>query len=157
MHNDTTVRYIIGSTELLDAVGPLWEKLTAHHAARSPYFAVQYAEYTYAERKARFLAHTKPTTLRVELVQDMETSSYVGYCVSSINGEAGEIDSIFIEADYRGQGIGDTLMLHALTWMKAHNVSSKQVVVAVGNEQVFDFYRQYGFQPRHIVLQQVQN
>ncbi len=147
--------YVTGGAELLDAVGLLWEKLNAHHAARSPYFAEDYAVRTFAERKAGLLKHPKSTLFRVELARDTETGHDVGYCVSLVTEDAGVVESIFIEADYRRQGIGDTLMQHALDWMDGYNVPMKQVVVAVGNEEAFGFYVRYGFQARHTVLQQV--
>ncbi|HNT77468.1 MAG TPA: GNAT family N-acetyltransferase [Anaerolineae bacterium] len=149
-----TINYITGSTELLDAVGPLWEKLNAQHAAHSLHFAEDYAAHVYAGRKAYFLDKAQSGLLRVELAQDTATGQTVGYCVSLVTEEAGAIESIFIEADYRRQGIGDAFMRHALDWMDGHNVSMKRVVVAVGNEQAFGFYERYGFRPRHIVLQQ---
>ena len=149
-----TIDYITGGTELLDAVGSLWEKLNKHHAERSPYFAAEHLQMTYAERKAYFQTLAQSAELRVDLAQDSEIGRYVGYCVSARTGEAGVVESIFIEADYRGQGIGDALMQHTLAWMDDHNVSIKRVVVAAGNEEAFGFYARYGFRPRHIVLQQ---
>ena len=146
--------YNTGSTELLDAVGPLWEKLNAQHAAHSPHFAEDYAARTFAWRKAYFLEKAESALLRVELARDGGTGHDIGYCVSVVTEAAGVLESIFIEADYREQGIGDTLMRHALDWMDGHNVPMKRVVVAVGNEQAFGFYARYGFQPRHTVLQQ---
>lgn len=148
-----TIDYITGGMELLDAIGPLWEKLNAHHAERSLHFAADYAVRTYAERKAGLLQ--KAGDLYVELARDTATGHDAGYCISLVTEDAGAVESIFIEADYRGQGIGDTLMRHALDWMGGHNVTMKRVVVATGNEQAFRFYERYGFQPRHIVLQQV--
>ncbi|MGC9396502.1 MAG: GNAT family N-acetyltransferase, partial [Anaerolineae bacterium] len=87
--------------------------------------------------------------------QDADTENVIGYCISLVTEEVGYIESIFIEADYRGLGIGDALMQHALAWMDERNVSMKRVVVAVGNEEAFGFYGRYGFQPCYIVLQQV--
>jgi ribosomal protein S18 acetylase RimI-like enzyme len=147
-----TIHYITGGTELLDAIGPLWEKLNAQHAAQSPHFGEDYAARTYAWRKADLLK--KDGNLRVELAQDVDTGNAIGYCVSLVTEDAGVIESIFIEADYRGQGIGDALMQHALDWMDEHDVPVKRLVVAVGNEQALGFYARHGFQPRHIVLQQ---
>ena len=150
-----TINYITGSVELLDTVGPLWEKLNAHHAERSPYFVFGHLQLTYAERKAYFQTLAQSAELRVDLAHDSETGHYVGYCVSAITAEAGVVESIFTEADYRGQGIGDMLLQQALNWMDAYNVPIKRVNVAVGNEEAFGFYAQYGFRPRHTVLQQV--
>ena len=146
------IDYITGGAELLDAVGPLWEKLNAQHAAYSPHFAADYAARTYAERKAGLLQ--KDGNLYVELARDAETGHDVGYCVSLVTEDAGAVESIYIEADYRGQGIGDTLMQHALDWMDGHNVPVKRVFVAAGNEEAFGFYARYGFLTKHVVLQQ---
>ncbi|MBN2392523.1 MAG: GNAT family N-acetyltransferase [Anaerolineae bacterium] len=148
-----TIVYITGSTELLDAIGPLWEELNAQHAAQSPHFGEDYAARTYAWRKAGLLK--KDGDLRVELAQDADTGNVVGYCVSLVTDDVGVIESIFIDADYREQGIGDALIQHALAWMDEYDVPMKRLVVATGNEQAFGFYVRYGFQPRHVVLQQV--
>lgn len=150
------IDYITGGAELLDAVGPLWEKLNAHHAERSPHFASEHLHMTYAARKAYFQTLAQSAELRVDLAQDSETGRYVGYCVSAVTAEAGVIESIFIEADYRGQGIGDALMQRTLAWMDDRHAPIKRVVVAAGNEEAFGFYARYGFHPRRIVLQQVQ-
>ncbi|MGC9397389.1 MAG: GNAT family N-acetyltransferase, partial [Anaerolineae bacterium] len=77
-----TIAYITGGTELLDAVGPLWKKLNAHHAAQSPHFGEDYAARTYAWRKAGLLK--KDGTLRVELAQDADTENVIGYCISLV-------------------------------------------------------------------------
>jgi ribosomal protein S18 acetylase RimI-like enzyme len=146
--------YITGSTELLDAVGPLWEKLNAHHAERSSYFASEHLRMTYARRKAYFQTLAQSAQLRVDLAQDSETGRYVGYCVSAVTLAAGVVESIFIEADYRGQGIGEALMQRALAWMDDQRVPIKRVDVAAGNEEAFGFYARYSFRPRRIVLQQ---
>ena len=148
------ITYTTGSTELLDAVGPLWEKLNAHHAERSSHFASHYADRTYIERKSGLLAIAQTATMRVELAKVSETGQAIAYCISSVTEDAGEIESIYVEVTYRGQGIGDTLMRHALDWLDRHNVSTRRVVVAVGNEQAFGFYARYGFHPRYIILRQ---
>ena len=56
--------------------------------------------------------------MRVDVAMDIVTGQNVGYCVSSVDEErTGEIESIFVASDYRGLGIGDSLMKKALTWM----------------------------------------
>lgn len=146
--------YITGGMELLDAVGPLWEKLNAYHAERSPYFASEHVRMTYAERKVYFQTLAQSAELRVDLAHDSETGRYVGYCVSAVTAGSGAVESIYIESGYRGQGIGDTLMQRTLAWMDDHYVPIKRVVVAAGNEEAFGFYARYGFRPRRIILQQ---
>lgn len=67
----------------------------------------------------------------------------------------GEIDSIFIETDFRSMGIGDAFMRRALNWMETQAVKSKMLTVAEGNEKVFAFYKRYGFYPRVMTLMQI--
>ncbi|MBI4267264.1 MAG: GNAT family N-acetyltransferase, partial [Chloroflexi bacterium] len=69
------------------------------------------------------------------------------------NGK-GCLESIFVESDYRGNDIGDTLMAKAIEWMNSKKVQTITLDVGVGNEEVLSFYSRYGFYPRTIVLQQ---
>jgi len=94
--------------------------------------------------------------MRVDLALNEESTRNVGYCVSSDSAEKiGEIDSIFVDAAYRDQGIGDALMKKALCWMEKENAVAKIVEVAVGNEEAFGFNAKYDFLPRKTVLKQV--
>jgi hypothetical protein len=46
--------------------------------------------------------------MRVDLVVDEASGCTVGYCVSSLNGEkTDKIESIFVNAVYRGLAIGN--------------------------------------------------
>ena len=111
---------------------------------------------TFEKRKDSLLKKAGAGKMRVDLAFDEESGRNVGYCVSSINSEKlGEIESIFVDAAYRGIGIGGSLMKKALFWMEQQDVAEKIVEVAVGNEQALDFYAQYGFLPRKMVLKQI--
>jgi diamine N-acetyltransferase len=146
------IQYSDGDNALLEAIEPLWEKLNAHHQAKSVYFSDLFTKLTFAERIAEFRTEDK-LTLRVDLARDLETSILVGYCISTIDShQVGEVDSMFVEKDYRGLGIGDRLIRKALDWIQSHPVKSLQVSVAYGNEEVFDFYKRYGFLPRRTIL-----
>jgi len=45
------------------------------------------------------------------------------------------------------------LVERAIQWLKSRNTETQKLIVAAGNESVFDFYRQFDFNPLHIVLQ----
>ena len=68
----------------------------------------------------------------------------------------GEIESIYIEPDYRGSGIGDNLMKRALRWMDEYPVDKKVLTVGAGNEEVFAFYSRHNFYPRTTILEQIE-
>jgi ribosomal protein S18 acetylase RimI-like enzyme len=65
-----------------------------------------------------------------------------------------KLNPFFIDADYRGLGIGDLLMQKALFWMDHEGVNAKILEVAAGNEGAFGFYARYGFLPRKILQEQ---
>jgi ribosomal protein S18 acetylase RimI-like enzyme len=150
------IAWIEGGTELLDAVGPLWGALNRLHSELSAHFSHADAAGTFDQRKAGLLDKARSATLRVELAQDRRAGRFVGYCVCSVDRDGvGEVDSIYVEPDHRGRGLGHHLMQRALVWMDRQGVRAKVAIVAVGNERVCAFYSRYGFFPRHIVLQQV--
>ena len=81
--------------------------------------------------------------------------SLVGYCVSGVDRWLnGEVESIFVVAQWRGHGIGTALMEKALEWLKSKGTKRNIVSVAVGNEQAYVFYQQFGFYPRRTLLEQ---
>jgi ribosomal protein S18 acetylase RimI-like enzyme len=138
----------------IDLIGPLWEKLMEYHRERSPRHARLFEKLTWEGRRDSMLQKCRGGAFRLDIARDGE--AIAGYCMSTVMelGQ-GEIDSIYIEAKYRGQGIGDAFMKRALAWMDGLSSTSRIVVVGAGNEEVFSFYERYGFYPRTIVLEQV--
>jgi ribosomal protein S18 acetylase RimI-like enzyme len=150
-----TIDFITGGTELFDIIQPLWVNLNKHHEVNSRYFPDKFKNLTFDMRKKK-LMNDANTKLRIDLVKDVENQAFVGYCISSITIDSlGEIDSLYIEPEYRKFGIGDKLMSRSLEWLDSKNVRMKIIAVAEGNEQVFDFYKKYGFYERRTILEQV--
>lgn len=95
--------------------------------------------------------------IRVDLARDGDTQELVGYCISTISVEKeGEIQSIYIEPEYRKCGIGNEMMKKALHWMEENSINKKILGVGAGNEEVITFYKRYSFYPRTIILEQVE-
>jgi len=99
--------------ESIDLIKPLWEQLNQYHLIRSPDFRQHYEQMTFEARKADLL---KKERLCVLLA--LSDRAPIGYCVCTITGETGEIDSIFVQDEYRRSGIGEQLMNLALAWRK---------------------------------------
>ena len=138
---------------MLDQIQSLWKQLNQHHAAHSPYFAVEFRRHQFSERKTKLLKKYADGQLRVDLAQSQGRS--IGYLVSGVTAEGdGEIESIFVEAAFRGQGIADKLMRRGLAWLDEQGVHTKLVAVAAGNEPVYTFYERFGFYPRLVMLKQ---
>jgi diamine N-acetyltransferase len=148
------VKYVSGNGRIIDKIGPLWQELNRRHLSFSPYFKDYYATLTFEDRKRVILQRALGGEVRVDLAYD-DKDKLVGYCVSSIDRvQTGEVDSIFVIDECRGQGIGATLMERALEWLKTKGSKKNIVSVAVGNEMVYVFYEQFGFYPRRTLLEQ---
>jgi len=147
------ITYISGNQGLLDEIQPLWEGLNRHHETVSPHFKDNFAAFTFAERKRRLLVKYLHEDLRIDLA--ICDDRPVGYIISGASEDGtGEIESVYIEEDYRGMNVGDELMRQALGWLDKREVHSKVIDVAVGNESAYKFYARYGFFPRVTRLKQ---
>ncbi len=86
----------IGSNELLDRVGPLWEELNAFHIGIGEAFSCDLSQRTFAIRKTEL---TKSAAKMHILIASVESD--VGYCVSTINSDGvGEIDSLYVKKEH---------------------------------------------------------
>lgn len=149
------INYIELNTEQIDKIKPLWNNLRDYHSELSTHFSERYNAVKFEDRKKEILRKSENGILKIDLVEDKNTDSYVGYCISSISEEnVGEVDSIFLDEKYRSSSIGSMLMERALNWMDKNGVKTKKIVVAIGNEDLLPFYGRYNFFPRHLILEQ---
>lgn len=149
------ISYIELNKDEIDMIKPLWEKLRDHHRKLSAHFPERYDEFSFDERKKELLKKSENGILKIDMARDEDKKRYIGYCISSISDElVGEVDSIYLREEYRSSGIGDNLMKRSLNWMDDKSIKTKKIVVAVGNEDLLSFYKQYNFFPRHLILEQ---
>lgn len=147
-------QFITGDVELIDHVKPLWEKLNEHHKINSNYFEQRFESLKFEDRKNKFISDNN-ALIKVDLIKDIDIDLYIGYCVTTISKDLiGEIDSLFIDEEYRKYGLGDQLMSRALEWLNNNQVKTKKIVVAEGNESTLDFYKKYNFYKKAIILEQ---
>jgi len=152
------IRYISGGEELLDRIKPLWEKLNHHHQICSVDFKRWYRQFTFEMRKSMITEKSRGDDILVDLAQIAGENEIIGYCLSTIipknSGLEGEVDSIFVDEEYRGLHIGEELFSRTLRWFDRRKVDFRRLLVATGNEEVLEFYRKFDFYPRVIVLEQ---
>jgi diamine N-acetyltransferase len=148
------ISYIETDEKGLDLIKELWEQLNSHHKARSKYFYQDYEKIVFDDRKKQLMKKTGKWNLRIDLAVDNDIDHTVGYCVSSISNNNGEIDSIYVDENFRSMGIGDNLMKRALEWMDMNDILNREVKLSAGNDDTIQFYSRYGFHPKHIVLKQ---
>jgi GNAT superfamily N-acetyltransferase len=73
-----------------------------------------------------------------EMVFSHETD--IAYCISTVSADGcGEVDSMFVEEDFRKCGVGSELVRRPLAWLDSVGASSKVVTVAHGNERALAF------------------
>jgi len=140
------ITYFSGALEHLDDVKDLWERLNKHHESISSHFKDDFRSFRFLHRRAKLLKKHQDGKTRIEIAIDQDQP--VGYIISSITEDrVGEIESIFVRDEYRGQAIGTQLMERALAWLESQNGEILKVKVAVGNEASYDFYAKFGFYP----------
>ena len=79
----------------------------------------------------------------------------VGYCMALISkyppvlavSTYGELMDLMVHADYRRQGIGESLVSEVRAWYGQRGIHRIEVRVAVTNEISTAFWRKMGFQP----------
>ena len=129
-------------------IKPLWEGLNAHHLSKSTHFKKHFSEFTF-EKRMEGLDRREHLIAYVA----QENGEDVGYCLATTDGFNGEVDSLFVDAAYRGRGIAEELMSLALKWLEEQKCETVRVSIAEGNESALDFYRRFGFAERQTVMQ----
>jgi len=143
----------------IDSIGFLWEKLNIHHGKNSKHFKKHFRKNNWEKRKKYFLSKKmKGSKLFIVAAKYIRNNRLIGFCVSSFSkSKEGEIESLFVEKEYRKAGVGKKLVKISLTWMDDKNCKCKTVSVAAGNENAFGFYKKFGFVPHVTTLVQIKN
>lgn len=134
----------------LNSIKHLWEKLRDIHTEDSRYFKDRYRNMTFEKRCGKFNA-LDDNDLLIELITDGETT--VGYCITSIQNNVGEIDSLYVEDSHRNKDYGKVLVSSAINWLNQKNCEKIILSVANGHESVLPFYEKMGFYPESTLLQ----
>ena len=147
------IEYRQGDVGLLGEIASLWEKLARYHSRLPTPFASTFRTITFAKRRIGLEQKAASGQLHVILGRNTDSECDIAYSVSSLTSEGlGEIESLYVEPDYRGRGIGDQLMQQSLAWLNERGARSVRIGVGVGNEAALAFYRRYNFVPRTYIL-----
>ena len=136
----------------INLIKPLWEQLNSIHFDKSVYFKSKYENFSFEKRLESIYRKAQDGIIKVDLLLDKNTENYIGYCLSSIESNLGEIESLFIEKDYRKFKLGDKLMENALNWFKSNSIKNIQINVVYANDEVLPFYERYGFHVGSYIL-----
>jgi diamine N-acetyltransferase len=142
-----------GSSELLAFCTTLWELFISNQAQNAGEMSVGVEEYIHNLQNNGLLQKTQDGKLQVQLVFVGDQEDPIGFCVTSLTKErVGEVEALFVLDRYQGNKLGGQLFQNALAWMEKEGSTEQRLVVAVGNEKVFDFYARYGFFPGYSTL-----
>ena len=140
-----------GGAELIALTEPLWQKQKAYHLEIDHVNPDSYVDLSFEERMDEIRG--KAEHLITLLAEDADTGKLIGYNLSTINSAGlGEIDSVFVEEDYRGKGIGTALIKETLEWMDENKAKRTKMHVLEANQSAFKLYRALGFEPRLIEM-----
>lgn len=86
----------------------------------------------------------------------------IGYLVGHLNEQTelrpltvAEIESMYVEPEYRSGGIGAGLANQFLKWAERNSATRVAVSAFVANERAIAFYERLGFKPRMLTLARV--
>jgi ribosomal protein S18 acetylase RimI-like enzyme len=138
------------SYEEIEVIKNLWEKNRQYHEDSSEYFKESYGFISFDQRmKALGVFSKESMKITVAKIND----EYIGYCISTIIHEKGEIQSLHVDENNRGNGIGKKLVIKHIEWMNEKNCKVIGVTVSQENEATKWFYRKLEFYPNTLYMQ----
>jgi len=132
----------------IDLIEPLWNALKQHHQDRTIDHTEYYLNSTFEKRKKVLLSKDK---LAVFIAHHAD--EYVGFCVVSIDSNVGELDSLYVKGGSRNLGLGLSLTLAGMDWLKQQNPPNIRLLVGQGNESAVNFYEKLGFRVRATMME----
>ncbi|WP_297429512.1 GNAT family N-acetyltransferase [Clostridium sp.] len=136
----------------IELIKPLWEQLNSVHLEKSVYFKQRFENFTFDKRMKSIIQKADEENIKLDILLDDNSGKYVGYCLSSIEDNYGEIESIYIERDYRKFGLGGKLMKSSLEWFESNNIKDIKINVVYANDEALPFYERYGFRISNYIL-----
>jgi ribosomal protein S18 acetylase RimI-like enzyme len=133
-------------------IKPLWEKLNLIHLDKAVYFKSKYESFTFDKRMESIYKKAEKGIIKLNVLLDNDKGEHVGYCLSSIENSLGEIESIFIEKQYRKLGLGDKLMSNTLNWFESKGIKNIEINVVYANDEALPFYERHGFHVGNYIL-----
>jgi ribosomal protein S18 acetylase RimI-like enzyme len=128
----------------------LWEELNAIHHEDSVYFKDFYETFSFGKRM-KHLETFPDDDIKISVVET--GGKIMGYCISSVNGSAGEIESLYLRESVRKMNYGRELVDLHKGWLQSKNCTKIKVTVSFGHDSVLKFYNKMGFFERKTELE----
>lgn len=141
---------VINKNEIF-IVKPLWEKLNKINHDSSPFFKHYYSFFTFEER-IKNIKQMNDADVRIAIAKG-RGRKVVGYCISTIENNVGEIESLYVDEKFRNFKFGQRMVQETLAWFKKRECQRVILEVAHGNEKVIGFYEKFGFKVKKIKME----
>lgn len=138
------------SYDEIEVIKNLWEKNRQYHEHSSEYFKELYRFISFDQRIKAFGVYNKET---MKITVAKSNDEYIGYCISTIMDDKGELESLHVDETNRGKGIGKKLVAKHIEWMNEKNCRVIGVTVSQENESTILFYKKLGFYPNTLYMQ----
>lgn len=138
------------SFDEIDVVKNLWEKNRQYHEKSSEHFKEVYRDISF-DHIIKALEGLDNEFLKITVVKSSD--EYIGYCISTIIDEKGELKSLHVDEICRGNGIGKKIVDKHIEWMKEKKCRVIGVTVSQENESTIWFYKKLGFYPNTLYMQ----
>lgn len=136
-------------------VEPLWNALREHHTALAPTLdSPRSREESWARRRTQYETWMADPGSFILIAE--QAGSPVGYAMVHLRSasptwssseQAGEIETLSVLPEMRGQGIGTALLQGVRERLKPLCLGELSLHVLVGNDQAARFYERHGFSP----------
>ena len=152
------VRIVRAGQERIDDLEPLWKAMQEHHLSEEreiPGIPMRDPNDSWPRRRAkyeRWLAEPAAFVLIAE-----EDDRPIGYAMVTVLEPAddthetrdrfAELQSLSVEAERRGEGLGERLMEAVYAELRALDVRELVIGVMASNEGAIRFYERLGFRP----------
>lgn len=145
--NSESVNFVVGGEELLPEVEALWLKLKDFHIDNFPVWSESLRAGNFADRVISLKETASNGALLVEIAQ--ADGLNIAFCISVIDKDgAGEIASLFVDQEYRQQGIALRLVQSSVQWLREHKATPICIDVMAGNDAALKLYEKEGFVKR---------
>ena len=135
----------------INLIKDLWEKNRIFHQNKTNNFSYQYSNLNFDERMnnifdSKDINHYKITGI-------ISQNNIIGYCLSIIQKNSGELCTLFIDEKYRNNGLGHILIEKHLEWFKNNKCNSVSVNVLIENKDTIKFYESLSFKQNIINME----
>lgn len=142
---ENTISIIKKDISAISEIKDLWTELNKLHIEKSVNFKSKYDSFKFEERFDPLLHDNSHSKFNFDVLFDNKEMKNIGYCLSSITEDSGEVQSLFVLNEYRRMGLGDKLFNSAMDFFEDNNIEKIFIKVVYNNEKALGFYKKHGF------------